>query len=174
MKFGFWKEFDVFLAVMSAFPQAVLGYIMLIINYLIPDRCQRKKTKDISGQIVLITGAGSGIGRLLAIEFSKLSAIVVLLDVNNIGLHETRNLLNTDTKVFLYECDVSNRHKVYEVAKRIKTEVGKVDILVNNAGIVNGKRFLDVPDEMIEKIMAINCLAHFWVSAPFLKKIISS
>ncbi|GFT12708.1 hypothetical protein NPIL_598431 [Nephila pilipes] len=157
------KEFDVFLAVMSALHLVVIGYILNALRYLIPGRCQRKKTKDISGQIVVITGAGSGIGRLLAIEFSKLSAVVVLLDINRTGLNETRNLMSTDSKVFLYECDVSNRHKVYEVAELIKAEVGKVDILVNNAGIVNGKKFLDLSDEMIEKIMAINSLAHFWV-----------
>ncbi|GIY49727.1 hypothetical protein CDAR_551061 [Caerostris darwini] len=158
------KEFEVFLAVMSAFHLFLSGYIMGAIKFFIPDRYLQKRRKDISGQVVLITGAGSGIGRLVAIEFAKLHANVVLLDINRKGLEETRNLMNSMVKVFIYECDVSNRHKVYEVAKTIKSEVGKIDILLNNAGIVNGKRFLELSDDSIQKIMEINAMGHLWVS----------
>ncbi|GBO10751.1 Short-chain dehydrogenase/reductase family 16C member 6 [Araneus ventricosus] len=156
------KEFEVFLAVMSGFHLMLSGYIVGLITLLIPSRFQRKRRKDISGQIVLVTGAGNGIGRLLAVEFSKLRAVVVLIDINKNGMNETKNLMNPMAKAFVYECDVSNRQKVYEVAKRIRAEVGKVDILVNNAGIVNGKRFLELSDDSIERIMQINTMAHFW------------
>jgi NADP-dependent 3-hydroxy acid dehydrogenase YdfG len=45
----------------------------------------------------------------------------------------------------------------------VLSEVGDVDILVNNAGIVTGKKLWDCPDGLIEKTMAVNCNAHFWV-----------
>ena len=45
----------------------------------------------------------------------------------------------------------------------MKREVGNVDILVNNAGIVTGKKFLQCPDNMIQKTMEVNTHAHFWV-----------
>ena len=46
----------------------------------------------------------------------------------------------------------------------MKQNVGMVDVLVNNAGIVTGRKFLQCPDNMIEKTMAVNINAHFWVS----------
>lgn len=46
----------------------------------------------------------------------------------------------------------------------MKREVGDVSILINNAGIVTGKKFIDSPDELLEKTMAVNAVAHFWVS----------
>ncbi|KAF8786278.1 Short-chain dehydrogenase/reductase family like protein [Argiope bruennichi] len=168
------KEFEVFLAVMSAFHLAVHGYLVGLMKLLIPSRFLRKQRKDISDQVVLITGAGSGIGRLLAVEFSKLHATVVLVDINKNGLNETKNLVSPLSKAFVYECDVSNRQKVYEVAKRIGVEVGKVDILVNNAGIVNGKRFLELSDDSIQRIMEINTLAHFWMCKAFLPDMMQS
>ncbi|CAL1279357.1 unnamed protein product [Larinioides sclopetarius] len=165
---------EVFLAVMSAFHLMLSGYIVGFIKFLIPDRFLCKRRKDISGQIVLVTGAGSGLGRLLAIEFSELDAIVVLVDINKNGMNETKSLMNSLAKAYVYECDVSNRQKVYEVAKRIKAEVGKVEILVNNAGIVNGKRFLELSDDGIERIMQINTMAHFWMGKAFLPDMMQS
>ncbi|CAL1279353.1 unnamed protein product [Larinioides sclopetarius] len=174
------------------------GYIVGFIKFLIPDRFLCKRRKDISGQIVLVTGAGSGLGRLLAIEFSELDAIVVLVDINKNGMNETKSLMNSLAKAYVYEyinengmnepkslmnplakayvyeCDVSNRQKVYEVAKRVKAEVGKVDILVNNAGNVSGKRFLEIPDEEIEKTVHVNALSHFWMGKAFLPDMMQS
>ena len=46
---------------------------------------------------------------------------------------------------------------------QVKREVGNVDILINNAGIVTGRRFLDCPDQLMEKTMEVNINAHFWV-----------
>ena len=51
----------------------------------------------------------------------------------------------------------------WHTPKQVLKEVGDVDILVNNAGIVTGKKLLDSPDSMIEKTLAVNTLAHFWV-----------
>jgi len=78
------------------------------------------------------------------------------------------NMLDSKTTAFYYECDVSNRKKVYEVADRIKKEVGDVDILVNNAGIIIGKSFLDLPEERMVKVMEVNAMAHFWMCKAFL------
>lgn len=65
---------------------------------------------------------------------------------------------------FSYVCNVIDRETVYSTAERVRKEVGKVSIVVNNAGIVTGKRFLDIPDENIQRTFDVNVLAHFWVS----------
>ncbi|KAF8786562.1 Short-chain dehydrogenase/reductase family like protein [Argiope bruennichi] len=121
--------------------------------------------KDIKGQTVLITGGGSGIGRLLAIRFAKRGARIVVWDLNLNGAQETAKLVKDQGgEAFAFHCDVSQPQAVYDAAAKVKQEVGKVDILVNNAGIVTGKRFLECPDEKIKKTFEVNALAHFWES----------
>ena len=80
-----------------------------------------KKKKDVTGEIVLITGAASGLGRLLAIKFASLGAILVLWDINEEGNMETCRMIKEerDAKVFAYTCDCSNRQDVYRVADQV-------------------------------------------------------
>ena len=49
------------------------------------------------------------------------------------------------------------------VCDQVKKDIGDIDILINNAGIVTGKKFMDSPDSLIQKTMAVNTLAPFWV-----------
>ena len=127
--------------------------------------------KDISEDIVLVTGGASGIGRLMAIRFAKHGAKVVIWDLNLAGLEETRKMIEELRskrekvgKCFHYQVDIADRHKVYAAAERVRQEVGDVSIVVNNAGVVTGRRFLECDDEKILKTFDVNTLAHFWVS----------
>ena len=147
---------------------AVLLYYWLegIVLFFIPRSLRYKKVDD---DIVLITGGGSGLGRLLAVKFATLGAKVVLWDLSQTGLDETCRLVKQVTKgpVYSYVCDVSDRNAVYDTANRVRQEVGVVTILVNNAGIVSGKRFLETPDEKIIKTFEVNAISHFWVNIIF-------
>ncbi|KAM6216120.1 epidermal retinol dehydrogenase 2 [Rhynchocyon petersi] len=135
-----------------------------------------KRKKSVAGEIVLITGAGSGLGRELAIKFAGLGAILVLWDINSEGNKETSRLIKEKggVKVFTYTCDCGNRQEVYNVAKQVKEEVGDVTILINNAGYVTGKPFLDIPDNMVEKSFLVNTLSHFWTYKAFLPAMIAA
>lgn len=125
--------------------------------------------KDVSDEIVLITGGGNGLGRKLAVEFAKLGAIVVSWDINQKGNEETKRLVEKVGGVaHVYTCDVSDRHRVYEVAKLVKAQVGTVTILINNAGIVIGKTMLNLEDDDIQKVFDINAVANFWTAKAFL------
>nr|XP_021514907.1 short-chain dehydrogenase/reductase family 16C member 6-like [Meriones unguiculatus] len=123
-----------------------------------------KGKKNVSGETVLITGAGSGLGRLLAIHFASHGANLVLWDINQEGNLETCRLAKEkgDVKVYAYKCDCSDRREVYRVADKVREEVGDVTILINNAGIVTGKPFLEIPDHMVEKSFLVNVMSHFW------------
>lgn len=139
-----------------------------IVLFFIP-KCLR--FKDVSNDIVLITGGASGLGRLMAIKFAKLGAKVVIWDLNPAGLEETAKMIEelrskreNVGKCHHYQVDISNRFNVYAAAERVKQELGTVTILVNNAGIVTGKRFMECEDEKIVKTFDVNILAHFWVS----------
>merc|ERR1719167_1170349 len=125
--------------------------------------------KDIAGQIVLITGGGSGIGRLMCLKFAKLGAHVVTWDINSKGNEETVELVRQQgLKATGFTVDMSNKQEIYEAAKLTKAEVGTVSILVNNAGIVSGTALLDTPDARIVKTFEVNALAHFWTIKAFL------
>nr|XP_046263600.1 epidermal retinol dehydrogenase 2-like isoform X2 [Scatophagus argus] len=135
-----------------------------------------KKKKNIAGEVVLITGAGSGIGRLMAQEFAALDTVLVLWDINQEGLKETTRLAKQGgaSRVHYYLCDCSDKSEVYRVADQVKREVGDVSILVNNAGIVTGKKFMDAPDSLIEKTVEVNTMAHFWTYKAFLPAMIAN
>ncbi|NWH55901.1 RDHE2 dehydrogenase, partial [Geococcyx californianus] len=150
----------------------VVYYLLEYLVFLIVPR----RKKNVSGEIVLITGAGSGIGRLLSLKFARLGATVVLWDINEEGLKETRRLIAEDgaARVHGYICDCSKRQDVYRVADQVKKEVGDVTILINNAGIVIGKKFLDCPDSLLEKTMEVNIMAHFWTYKAFLPAMVAS
>lgn len=132
-----------------------------------------KGKKNVNGEIVLITGAGSGIGQLMAIEFAKLGAIIVAWDISDSALNKTKKLVEQNgSKCFTFNVDVTDRKKVYETATKVKQDVGVVYILVNNAGIVFGKNLLDLEDEEILKTIDVNAISHFWTIKAFLPDMI--
>ena len=106
--------------------------------------------KSLTGNHVFLTGAGSGIGRLMAIRFGLMGCKLSLSDVNMTGLEETKQLciksgVSVD-KICIFLCDVSRRESVREAAAIARSAHGVVTLLVNNAGIVSGKSTLDLSD----------------------------
>lgn len=107
--------------------------------------------KDVSNDIVLVTGAGSGLGRSIALEYAKLNASLVLWDINASALEETRELVNkqylenakkqkdrqpeamlTRKRLCLtYVADVSDRLEVYRLAREVHKDLNKMDTLTS-------------------------------------------
>lgn len=80
------------------------------------------KKKNISSEVVLITGAGSGIGRLMALEFAALDTVLVLWDINQEGMKETARMAKQSgaRRVYYYLCDCSDKNDVYRVADQVQ------------------------------------------------------
>lgn len=134
-----------------------------------------RRRKNVAGEIVLITGSGSGIGRLLALKFASLGSVLVLWDVNKEGNEETcRMVKEAGARAYSYTCDCSQKEEVYRVADQVKKEVGDVSILINNAGIVTGKKFLNCPDNLMEKSFDVNVKAHLWTYKAFLPAMLAN
>mmetsp|Transcript_16369 Transcript_16369/g.35491 ORF Transcript_16369/g.35491 Transcript_16369/m.35491 type:complete len:312 (-) Transcript_16369:89-1024(-) len=131
--------------------------------------------KSVKGEIVLITGSGSGLGRLMAQRFAKLGSTVVLWDVNQAGNEETAKLCKAlGVPTFSYTVDLCSRETIYAMAERVKKEVGDVTILVNNAGVVSGKPFLLCSDQQVDVTMKVNIMAHFWTVKAFLPSMVDT
>jgi all-trans-retinol dehydrogenase (NAD+) len=125
--------------------------------------------KTVKDKLVLITGAASGIGRLMALDFAGRGARVAVWDLNG----EALKALEEEARsrgVFItaMACDVSDRTAVYRQAEALMGKLGPVDILVNNAGVVSGSTLLETPDEKIIQTINVNVLAIFWICKAFL------
>uniref|UniRef100_A0A8C0TYH9 Estradiol 17-beta-dehydrogenase 11 n=2 Tax=Canis lupus familiaris TaxID=9615 RepID=A0A8C0TYH9_CANLF len=153
-----------FLQCLQFLPLLIIFTLESLLKLFIP-----KKRKSVTGEIVLITGAGHGIGRLTAYEFAKLKSKLVLWDINKHGIEDTAaECRRLGAKVHAFVVDCSNREDIYSSAKKVKAEVGDVSILVNNAGVVYTSDLFATQDPQIEKTFEVNVLAHFWTTKAFL------
>lgn len=144
-----------------------IGYILSPIIVALYRCVSRTKppAPDFKGDIVLVTGGSQGLGRELALEFSSHGGVVVLWDINETKLEETRaEIQSKGHEVFAYVVDCSDREQVYQVAERVKEEVGNVSVLVNNAGVAYIRNFLDLKDHEIDHVHNVNTMSHYWVS----------
>jgi butyryl-CoA dehydrogenase len=115
--------------------------------------------KDFDGKVVAITGAGSGIGRALAIEFARRRAELALSDVDEVGLAETVGRCEgMGVKVTSERVDVADRAAVEAWAGRVVEAHGKVNVIVNNAGVAVAATIESVSYDDFEWLMNIN----FW------------
>lgn len=126
-----------------------------------------KYKMPIRGHRVLVTGAGSGIGRLMAIECADRGAAkVIIWDMSEERAAETAATINAAGGVAEYQVvDVTDQEAV-EAAAEI---AGDVDILFNNAGVVSGRDFLDNTQESVDRTLDVNVRSLYIVTRPFLK-----
>lgn len=126
--------------------------------------------KSVKGQVVLITGAARGLGRELALRFSKLGAKIACVDVDETGNNETAQLIKDEGGVAVsYKCDVSNREQIKELHSKVRNDLGPVDILINNAGIVWGHLYVDPSkDQFIIDQINVNLMGQIWMNREIL------
>ena len=128
--------------------------------------------------LAVITGAGSGIGRAIALGYAREGARVVLLDRDEKAAAEAaREIRDAGAKAESFALDVANRENCVAMAKQIADKVGQVLILVNNAGIVRRNGMLGAADDVIkdwEDIIAINLNGTFNVTLAFLEPLRAS
>lgn len=132
--------------------------------------------KELSGEIVWISGTGHGIGKRLARLYVEQGCKVVCVDINEKNNNQTVKELNSIRPkcAFGYKCDVTNRDEVFELANKVKKEVGTVTVLVNNAGIMPTHPLDQQTPTEIRTTIDLNIVSHFWTLQAFMPGMIAA
>jgi len=121
--------------------------------------------QKMNGSRVLITGAGSGLGRRMAMEAALRGAEVIIWDLSTDGAEAVRDeIIAAGGKAQAFTVNVADQLAVADAA----LQVGRVDVVINNAGIVTGTKLLDATEAQIRRTFEVNTLALYWVTRAFL------
>ncbi|MFI8832858.1 SDR family oxidoreductase [Streptomyces afghaniensis] len=123
-----------------------------------PVAASGKHAQRFGGQLVLVTGAGSGIGRATALAFAEAGARVVAVDRNAEAAAraaESSRLAGAPA-AWAEMVDVSDEQAMEKLAEKVTAEYGMVDVLVNNAGIGLSGSFFDTTPEDWKKVLDVN------------------
>lgn len=117
---------------------------------------------DLSGQTAVVTGAGRGIGRCMALTLGKAGAYVAAVARTQPDLEALkRDIENAGGTAGVQPCDVSDADAVTAMFERVVEERGRVDILVNNAGLGIYGLLQDMPPDDFDKVIAVNLRGTF-------------
>ena len=125
-------------------------------------------------QVVIITGASSGIGKALAFEFGRQGAIIVITSRNQSKLNEAASELQAANILqHAIVCDSSSEEQTRKMIQEVVDRFGRIDLLINNAGISMRSMFETVDLQVLKQVMDIN----FWgtvyathAALPYLKQ----
>ncbi|MBL6649552.1 MAG: SDR family oxidoreductase [Flavobacteriaceae bacterium] len=128
--------------------------------------------KNLHDKVVVITGAGSGIGRSLALKMYKQGAKLALNDFNKEALDETLSMIDNPNSIYHEIFNVSIKKDFDQFAKNVVNHYKKVDVVVNNAGITIGSySSLETTIENYEKVIGINMWGMIYGTLNFLPEL---
>jgi NAD(P)-dependent dehydrogenase (short-subunit alcohol dehydrogenase family)/pimeloyl-ACP methyl ester carboxylesterase len=120
---------------------------------------QQAARPEFDGRMVVVTGAGSGIGRSTALAFAEAGATVIAADLNAEAGARTAKLASLlGAQAHSYTVDVSDAAAMESFAKALQAEHGTPDVVVNNAGIGMGGAFLDTTTADWEAVLGVNLM----------------
>ena len=123
-------------------------------------------------KVAIVTGAGQGIGRAIALVLAKNGAKVVVADIADKRLKIVKEIEAMGSQGLAVKCDVSNRAEVEGMVEKALAKFGRIDILVNNAGIYPFKPFVDMNEKDWDKVLEVNLKGVFYCTKSVLPKMI--
>jgi len=127
---------------------------------------------ELKDKVAIVTGAGQGIGRGIALSLAKEGAKVVVADITDKRFEVVKEIEALGSQALAVKCDVSNRSDVEGMVKEALNKFGRVDILVNNAGIYPFKPFADMTEQDWDRVLDINLKGVFYCVKAVLPKMI--
>jgi meso-butanediol dehydrogenase/(S,S)-butanediol dehydrogenase/diacetyl reductase len=118
---------------------------------------------SINGKVVLVTGAGQGIGRAIALRLANDGANIAIVDMKDDKTKAVADeVRKIGRKATTFKADVSKRDEVYAAIDHAEKELGGFDVMINNAGIAQVQAIADVTPEEVEKIFKVNVNGVLW------------
>ncbi|WP_201556861.1 SDR family NAD(P)-dependent oxidoreductase [Psychrobacter sp. 72-O-c] len=116
----------------------------------------KTKFKDLT---IWITGASSGIGEALSVEFAKQGARIILSGRNSEKLEAVKKQCKQSKKHIVVPFDISDTDQAKEAYRSVKTQAGKIDWLINNAGVSQRSLIMETTEEVERQLMEIDYFA---------------
>jgi 3-oxoacyl-[acyl-carrier protein] reductase len=128
---------------------------------------------DLSGKVVIVTGAGQGIGEGIARLFAQAGAIVVIATRTEAnGQAVTDSIIKNGGNAWMIQSDIGRHEEVKRVVAITTARYGRLDIVIHNAGVYPILSIVALSDEELERTLAVNLKAGFWFiqeAVPFMR-----
>jgi 3-oxoacyl-[acyl-carrier protein] reductase len=111
---------------------------------------------DLKGKVAIVTGAGHGIGREIALSLARNGAEVVVTDVTDAIFEVGKQIEALGSKALPIKCDVTDFEQAQDIEEKVVRKYERIDILVNNAGIYPQKAFLEMTADDWYKVLRVN------------------
>lgn len=122
-----------------------------------------------AGKVIVVTGAGSGMGRQIALELVRRGARVAALDINPTSLAETATLANAGDRLATLTANIADKVAVEALPAQVEAALGPVDGVINCAGIIQPfVRLADLEYAAIDRVFAVNWLGTLYMTKTFL------
>ncbi len=113
--------------------------------------------QNLSGRVAIVTGAGQGIGRAIALRLAQQGADVAVVDINQANAEQsTRDIGAMGRRSLAVAFDLSSVAGIPAMMDRIEGELGPIDILVNNAGLAQTRPFLEISEADWDRVIDVN------------------
>ena len=127
---------------------------------------------NLEGQTALITGAGRGIGKTIALKLAESGADIVLADMSPEVTEVRAEVESLGRKCLTFEADVTDLEAIETMVKKIIEELGSIHILINNAGITQDNLFMRMKPEQWSKVIDVNLNGVFNVTKAVIRPMV--
>ncbi len=127
---------------------------------------------NLEGQAALITGAGRGIGKTIALKLAVSGADIILVDMSTEMNDVRKEIEGMNRKCLTFQVDVTDLEAIYAMVNNIIEELGEIHILVNNAGITQDNLFMRMKPEQWSKVIDVNLNGVFNVTKAVIRSMV--
>ena len=121
---------------------------------------------ELTGKIAIVTGAASGLGQAIAVQFAKQGAVAIPTDRPGVSLEETIGMIKETgaAEVYTHDLDVTDQESIKACVDDIAAKYGRIDILASNAGLNRPMPLENVTEEVWDSVINVNLKGGFFVA----------